>query len=152
MLGDLIKSALGPILDGVLRFIPDKNKREEARENFELQMLGAMQGLIQGQLKINEVQAQHGSIFVAGARPFIMWVCGVALGWNYLLQPIFNWGIYVTVLSGHIDMETANSLQAPTLDTGELTTILLGMLGLGGLRTYEKRLGVARSDIKKEGK
>lgn len=149
MLGDLVKGALGPILDGVLRFIPDKNARAEAKEQFEGQMLSAMTNLVQGQLKINEVQAQHGSIFVAGARPFIMWVCGVALGWNYLLQPIFNWGVYVLVLQGSIDMTVAETLQAPTLDTGELTTILLGMLGLGGLRTYEKRLGVARNDIKK---
>lgn len=140
MLGDLVKGALGPILDGVLRFIPDKNARAEAKEQFEGQMLSAMTNLVQGQLKINEVQASHGSIFVAGARPFIMWVCGVALGWNYLLQPIFNWVIFVN------GMDVA---AAPTLDTGELTTILLGMLGLGGLRTYEKRLGVARSDIKK---
>jgi len=149
VLGDLVKGALGPILDGVLRFIPDKNARAEAKEQFEGQMLSAMTNLVQGQLKINEVQAQHGSIFVAGARPFIMWVCGVALGWNYLLQPIFNWGVYVLVLQGSIDMTVAETLQAPTLDTGELTTILLGMLGLGGLRTYEKRLGVARNDIKK---
>jgi hypothetical protein len=52
-------------------------------------------------------------------------------------------------LQGSIDMDMAQTLSAPTLDTGELTTILLGMLGLGGLRTYEKRLGVARNDIKK---
>lgn len=149
MLSELVKGALGPILDGILKFIPDKNARAEAKEQFEMQMLSAMTNLVQGQLKINEVQAQHGSIFVAGARPFIMWVCGIALGWNYLLQPIFNWGVYVLVLQGSIDMDMAQTLSAPTLDTGELTTILLGMLGLGGLRTYEKRLGVARNDIKK---
>lgn len=139
MFGDLLKGVIGPIVDGFLKFIPDKNARAEAKEQIENQMLTAMTSLVQGQLQINQTQAQHGSIFVAGARPAIMWICGVALGWNYILQPILNWGMFVY---------GADIAAAPQLDTGELTTILLGMLGLGGLRTYEKRLGVARSDIK----
>lgn len=135
---NLIKSALGPILDGVLRFIPDKNERARAKEQFEMQMLGTMTGLVQGQLEINKQEAQHSSIFVAGWRPAIGWICGTALGWNYILQPILSWAAF---LAG------ADLGDSPTLDTAELTTILLGMLGLGGLRTYEKRLGVARTSI-----
>lgn len=139
MLGNLIKGALGPIMDGVLRFIPDKNKRAEAKEQMESQMLTAMTALVQGQLQINMKEAEHGSIFVAGWRPFIGWVCGCALVWNFLFRPIATWVafLYGVDLSG-----------APILDTGELTSILLGMLGLGGLRTYEKRLGVARTGVK----
>ena len=140
MLGDLIKGALGPIMDGVLRFIPDKNERERAKEQFEGQMLSAMTGLVQGQLEINMKEAQHGSIFVAGWRPAIGWICGIALGWNYIFQPIILWFAFLYGVDG-LD-------QAPKLDTAELTTILLGMLGLGGLRTYEKRLGVSRTGIK----
>ena len=136
---NLIKEAIGPIMDGILRFIPDRNKREEAKEQFEGQMLSALTGLVQGQLAINMKEAQHGSIFVAGWRPAIGWICGIALGWNYILQPIISW---IAFASG-IDLAAA-----PQLDTAELTTILLGMLGLGGLRTYEKRLGVARSGVK----
>lgn len=139
MLGDLVKGALGPIMDGVLRFIPDKNERAKAKEQFETQMLAAMTGLVQGQLQINMKEAQHGSIFVAGWRPAIGWICGIALGWNYILQPIVLW---VAFLSGVEGLD-----KAPKLDTAELTTILLGMLGLGGLRTYEKRLGVARAGL-----
>jgi hypothetical protein len=135
----MVKGVLGPIMDGVLRFIPDKNKREEAREQFESQMLVAMTSLVQGQLEINKVQAQHGSIFVAGARPAIMWICGAGIAWNFVVRPILMWGAFV------FGVDIGN---APELDTSELTTILLGMLGLGGLRTYEKRLGVARESIK----
>ena len=135
----LIKAALGPILDGVLRLIPDKGARAKAKEQFESQMLGAMVGLVQGQLEINKIEAQHQSIFVAGWRPAVGWICGVALGWNYILQPIISWGVFIY----GVDLA-----EAPRLDTAELTTILLGMLGLGGLRTYEKRLGVARNSIK----
>ena len=138
MLGSLIKAALGPILDGVLKLIPDPKAREEAKEKLESDMLTAMTGLVEGQLEINKVEAQHGSIFVAGWRPGIGWICGIALGWNYIIQPIGSWiaFIYGADLEG-----------MPKLDTGELTTILLGMLGLGGLRTYEKKLGVDRKSI-----
>ena len=139
MFGELLKGVLGPIVDGFLKFIPDKNKREEAKEQLESQMLLAMTGLVQGQLAINQKEAEHGSIFVAGWRPAIGWICGGALGWNFVIQPIASWAAF---LSG-IDLDGM-----PTLDTGQLTTILLGMLGLGGLRTYEKRLGVARTGIK----
>lgn len=135
----IIKAAVGPILDGILRLIPDKNERERAREQFESQLLGALVGLVHGQLEINKIEAQHTSIFVAGWRPAIGWICGAALGWNYLLQPIIAW---VAVVNGF------DLAKAPELDTAELTTILLGMLGLGGLRTYEKRLGVARTSLK----
>ena len=69
MLGNLLKGALGPILDGVLRLIPDKSARAEAKEQFEGQILNAMTSLVEGQLRINEKEASHGSLFVAGWRP-----------------------------------------------------------------------------------
>ena len=135
---DILKAVIGPIIKPLIDRIPDKNERARAQEQIESQMLTAMTSLVQGQLSINEKEAQHGSIFVAGWRPAIGWICGVALGWNYILQPIINW----VAFANGIDLQ-----EAPKLDTAELTTILLGMLGLGGLRTYEKRLGVARKDI-----
>lgn len=138
MLSDLVKGALGPIMDGVLRFIPDKNKRAEAKEQFESQMLVAMTSLVQGQLEINKQEAQHKSLFVAGWRPSVGWVCSLALAWNFIFQPLLSWIFF----SYGLDLE-----DAPRLDTGELTTVLLGMLGLGGLRTYEKRLNVASENM-----
>jgi hypothetical protein len=141
MLANLIQGALSPILDGVLRLIPDKNKRAEAKEQFEGQMLAAMTALVQGQLEINKEQAKHSSVFVAGARPFIMWVCGFALMWQFLLEPMATWS-----LLAFAQPETVPPF--PELDIGPLMTLLLGMLGLGGLRTYEKRLGVERNSIK----
>ncbi len=139
MFGDLLKSALGPIMDGVLRFIPDKNARAEAKEQFEGQILAAMTSIVQGQLSINMKEAEHASIFVAGWRPAIGWICGTGLLWNYVLQPIIMW---VGFLFGY-DLSAA-----PNLDIGELMGLLGGMLGMGGLRTYEKRLGVARTGVK----
>ena len=138
MIGDLIRQAISPILEGVLRLIPDKAARAAARERFEVDMLTAMTSLVAGQLAINQTEAQHKSLFVAGWRPGVGWICALALGWNFLAQPIITWGF---VISGH------SIAEAPQLETGELTTILLGMLGLGGLRTYEKRLGVASNNM-----
>ena len=138
MFGDLLKGVIGPIVDGFLKFIPDKNKRAEAKEQMEGQMLTAMTSLVQGQLDINKAEAKHASIFVAGWRPGIGWICGAALAWNFIIQPIVSWGAFI----GGVDL-----VGMPTLDTGELTTILLGMLGLGGLRTYENRLVVARDKV-----
>ena len=141
MLGDLLSKALGPIMDGVLRFIPDKNERSRAKELFETQMLGAMSSIVQGQLAINAKEAEHGSIFVAGWRPAIGWICGFALGWSFVLQPMATW----TILVVGVDLP-----DLPVIELGPLLSILMGMLGLGGLRTYEKRLGVARTGVKND--
>ena len=140
MLAGLIKGALGPIMDGVLRLIPDKNKRAEAKEQFENQILAAMTALVQGQIATNLKEAEHGSIFVAGWRPFIGWICGFALAWSFILQPFLDWGLFVF----NVDIKAS-----PKIELGPLLSILMGMLGLGGLRTYEKRIGVARTDTKK---
>ena len=135
---ELIKNALGPIFEGVLRFIPDRNERERAREAFEGQLLDALVGLVQGQIDTNIEQAKHPSVFVAGARPFLLWVCGFGYLWQYLLAPWLGW--IGQIIDPTIPLP-------PSLDIGPLATLTLGMLGLGGLRTYEKRLGVARNSL-----
>ena len=143
MIGDLIKSMIGPIIGPLIDRIPDPNERARAKEQVEAQMLAAMTSLVKGQLEINKAEAQHKSLFVAGWRPGVGWICALALGWNFILQPIMAWAF---VISGYAIAD------APVLETGELTTILLGMLGLGGLRTYEKRLGVASENMGKKDK
>jgi hypothetical protein len=140
-IGTLITSLLGPILEPLINLIPNKNDRARAREQAEAQIVTAMTGLVQGQLEINKVEAQHGSIFVAGWRPAVGWICGISLGWNFIIHPMLLWLAFI-LPDIPIDLSTA-----PQLDTGELMTVLLGMLGLGGLRTYEKRVGVARAKM-----
>lgn len=118
---------LKPAVDKVLEFIP--NPAEKQRHKAEIEKLlvdAAMQGAL-AQLEVNKAEAQHKSIFVAGGRPFIMWVCGVGLLFNVLLSPILSiW------------------FEMPDVDMDILYPVLMGMLGLGGLRTYEKLKGVAR--------
>ena len=84
--------------------------------------------LIELQTKINAVEAQHRTLFVAGWRPFIGWICGVALAYNFVIRDLFIW-------------LTQTTEAPPALQMDHLMTVLLGMLGLGGLRTYEKIKG-----------
>jgi len=81
-----------------------------------------------GQIEVNKAEAQSSSIFVAGWRPFIGWVGGLALAYTYIVAPTAVW---VAELNGA-------TAQLPTIDTGVLFNLILAMLGFGGLRTYEK--------------
>lgn len=81
--------------------------------------------LLEIQTKINELEAKHRTVFVAGWRPFIGWVCGIALAYNFVIRDLFIWAIKPEVVPPALQME-------------HLMTVLLGMLGLGGLRTFEK--------------
>ena len=93
------------------------------------------QELAKGQLEINKAEAQHRSIFVAGWRPFLGWCLSFAMAWHFVLAPMTlficsAFEIYVPDL--------------PVFDMDSLMTVLLGMLGLGGLRTVEKVKGLTK--------
>jgi hypothetical protein len=88
----------------------------------------------EGQNQVNKVEAAHPSIFVAGWRPFIGWVCGFGIGAKFVFIPV---GVWVCSL---FDIQTT----IPAIETGELLTLVLGMLGLGGLRTFEKYTGATK--------
>ena len=92
----------------------------------ELENLG-----MQAQSRINEVEAANTNVFVSGWRPFIGWICGFGLGTKFIFIPI---GVWVCSL---LDIKPI----VPVIETGELMTLILGMLGLGGLRTFEKFTG-----------
>ena len=87
------------------------------------------------QAAVNRVEAAHRSRFVAGWRPFIGWICGAALAWNFVLRDLLVWGLALW----------APGVAAPAaLQLEHLMTVLMGLLGLGGLRTFEKIAGRAR--------
>jgi hypothetical protein len=83
------------------------------------------QKLIELQGEINKIEAQHRTIFVAGWRPFIGWVCGFALAYNFVLRDLLIWFL-------------GPEQVPPALQMEHLMTVLVGMLGLGGMRTFEK--------------
>jgi hypothetical protein len=84
------------------------------------------------QTEINKIEAQHASIFIAGWRPFIGWICGLALGFNFILNPLIVW----------VSKIFAKDVTPPMLDMSELYPLVLALLGLGVYRTYEKARSV----------
>lgn len=116
---DLAKTAVNAIW-------PDKTEQEKAQ-------LAAAVTLVQGQLSVNQAEAASPSVFVAGWRPFIGWVCGSACAWNWIGFPVAK---FACSYFGH-------PLALSPADLSELWPLLMGMLGLGGLRTVEKIKGVA---------
>lgn len=131
---------IGPVADLVntvlKRVLPAEKMSEEVRAKLEAEVTLELtkmdwQGTL-GQLDINKEEAKHESMFVAGWRPFIGWVCGTAFAYNFVVQPFF---FFITAKYGY-DLSAM-----PQLDTSSLTTVLLGMLGIGGLRTFEKWSG-----------
>jgi len=117
-------SAIGSAFDKIFT-----SKEEKAQAQLLLEKLRQQPYLLQAE--INRVEASHRSIFVAGWRPFIGWVCGVGFLWAFLGHPIFEWVVTL--------MEV--ELVAPVLETDHLLELVLAMLGLGGLRTVEKLNG-----------
>ena len=105
---------------------PDKSEQEK-------QQIAAAVMVVQGQIDTNKEEAKSPSIFVSGWRPFIGWVCGMACAWNWIGLKI---ALFIAAYLGHV-------LSIQPADISEMMPILLGMLGLGGLRTAEKINGVA---------
>ena len=126
-----------PIIDGVIkigsqlidRFIPDPTKKMEA----ELEWARLVASSELAQIEVNKTEAAHESVFVSGWRPAIGWICGASFAWSFVVQPFLVFGLAVAGV-------TIPPL--PVLDNAELMAILLGMLGLGGMRSWDKRNGV----------
>ena len=123
---DPVTAGLGLVDTVISRIWPDKTEQEK-------QQLAAAVSLVQGQIAINQAEASNPSILVSGWRPFIGWVCGMACAWNWIGLKI---ALFVAAYLGH-------ELKLAPADIGEMMPVLLGMLGLGGLRTAEKINGVA---------
>ena len=129
----------GKLID---KIFPDPQARAAAQlelmklaQNGELAQLTAETELAKAQAEINQAEASSASLFVSGWRPFVGWVCGLGLAVQFLVAPLVG---FLASLAGR-------QFSIPTLDMSVLLTLLFGMLGLGGMRTFEKMKGVARS-------
>jgi len=122
-------SALFEVGSKVLdRVLPDPAQQAAAKlELLKLQQNGEL-AQITGQMEINKAEAASSSLFVSGWRPSIGWICGAGFAVQFVIGPLAEWG---SVLAGH-------PVKFPQMDTGTMMPLLLGMLGLGGLRTAEK--------------
>ena len=131
----LLAAVLPAVMEVAGRFLPeDKEKRAQAEREIQAKLTDSLAQVDLAQLGINKVEAAHRSIFVAGWRPFIGWTCGVALAYTYVVQPILVFGL----------AQTGYLIDLPGVDITALMPVLMGILGLGGLRSWEKIKGVAR--------
>ena len=124
-----LTALIGPATKLIGKFVRDKDKAAQLSHEISTMAEKHAQELAKGQLAINKEEAKSGNIFIAGWRPFIGWSCGVALVWHFIAAPFI---IFFAALFG------ATLPPLPEFDMGSLMTVLMGMLGLGGLRTFEK--------------
>jgi len=125
----ILNSLIAPVTSLLDKVIEDKDQRNALAHEISTMADRHAQELAKGQLEVNAVEAAHKSLFVSGWRPAIGWICGFALMYSTILAPIL--GIWFTV---------------PSVDSSLLTSVLMGMLGLGAMRTFEKTKSVARNN------
>jgi hypothetical protein len=127
---------LGPVLelgkDLIGRFFPDPEKRREAEAEFLKQAMDGELKQVIAQMEINAKEAMHPSVWVAGGRPFYLWVGGVGFAYACIVQPILTW---VARIKGWPEPPEANN--------DLLWVVITGLLGISSLRSFEKTKGVA---------
>jgi hypothetical protein len=126
---NILTSLIQPVSGLLDKFIEDKDTKNALAHEISTMAERHAQELAKGQLEVNKVEAAHKSLFVSGWRPAIGWISGFALMYSTILAPIL--GIWFVV---------------PPVDSSLLTTVLMGMLGLGAMRTVEKTKNVARNN------
>ena len=131
----ILSAVLPSVMEVAGRFLPeDKEKRAAAEREIEAQLSVHLAKIDLAQLDINKTEAAHRSVFVSGWRPAIGWMCGCAMGLNFIVFPLAS---FVLAQTGHL-------VELPALDMSEMMPVLMGLLGLGGLRTVEKLKHVSK--------
>ena len=124
----LFNLLVGPITGLLDKVVPDKDQREKLAHEIATLAEKQAHSQIMAQMEVNKQEAAHKSLFVAGWRPSVGWVCCLAMAFNYIGFPLLS----------------AAGIETTTLELDTMLPVLLGMLGLGGMRSYEKSAGVAR--------
>ena len=115
-------------------------RAQEIEQGIVLAQMAYDKAQVEGQLAVNKAEAESGSTFKGGWRPAVGWVCVSGLFYEFILRPILPWAIKVAALAtGMVSVVP----EMPTTPMDTLMTLLFGMLGLGGMRMYEKVKGVA---------
>lgn len=134
----MLEALIGPVTGLLDKFVEDKDQKARLAHEIATMAEKHAHESAMAQVEVNKAEAQHRSIFVAGWRPFIGWTCGVALAYHFVLYPIIVFGLAV------VPDVPLQAEELPTFDMSSLMTVLMGMLGLGGLRTYEKTKGLTK--------
>lgn len=120
------------LVPGIVKSMFPSAEDEEKAQALQLELVKAIMSVQTAQLEVNKAEAASTSLFVAGWRPGLAWICTFAFAYTYIISPIVN---YILLSKGIMPI--------PQLGVDELNTVLMGMLGLGGLRTVEKVAGTA---------
>ena len=135
----MLTALIGPVSNLLGKFIEDKDQKNKLAHDLATIAQKHAQELAKGQIEANVVQAKHPSLFVAGARPAIMWICALGLLTQFFIMPIAEWATVIWM----------PEVLLPELNTGELMTLTLSLLGLGRMKSSEKTKEEPRENMKK---
>lgn len=139
-IAEVISGAIGPVANLIDELFTSDEERLSKQE--ALERLRQIPGI--AQVKLNTVEAAHRTIWVAGWRPFIGWTGGSVIAYHFILQPMAQYGIRIYAALHPEAAGLAEIADLPTLDTGPIFALIMGMLGMGGLRSWEKNKGLAK--------
>ena len=131
----MLQALIGPVASLLDKFIPDADTKNKLAQEIATMAQRHAHEANMGNLEINKTEAQHRSLFVAGWRPFLGWGLSFAMIWHFVLVPLIT---FICAFAG-VDIP-----ELPHFDMESLMTVLLGMLGLGGLRSFEKAKGLTK--------
>ena len=131
----MLDKLIGPVSSLLDKFVEDADQKAKLAHEIATMSQRHAQELALAQINVNAAEAASGSLFKGGWRPFIGWTCGLAFFYHFVGQPL---AIFILTVSG---MEIP---ALPEFEMGTLLTVLGGMLGIGGLRTYEKQKGLTQ--------
>ena len=130
----MLQTLIGPVASLLEKFIPDKDLRSKLSHEIATMAEKNAHEQIKAQLDINKTEAQHNSLFVSGWRPAVGWTCCLGMAANFLIIPMTNFALALA----------SSNISIPLIDLETMLPVLLGMLGLGGMRSFEKSKGVSR--------
>ena len=130
----MIDKLIGPVTGLLDKFIEDKDQKAKLAHEVATMAQRHAQELAKAQLEVNKAEAQHKSIFVSGWRPAVGWCCVFGMMGNFMVIPFANFVLALLEIN----------VSVPLIDTATMMPVLMGMLGLGAMRTYEKRTGVSK--------
>ena len=130
----MIEQLIGPVTGLLDKFIQDKDQKAKLAHEVVTMAQRHAQELAKAQLEVNKAEAAHNSMFVAGWRPAVGWCCVLGMAGNFLIIPMANFTLALMEVQVNI----------PLIDLETMMPVLMGMLGLGAMRSYEKVKGVSR--------
>ena len=131
----MLQSLIGPVTGLLYKFVEDKDQKAKLAHDLATMADKHAQQIALAQIEVNKAEAASGSLFKGGWRPAVGWVCAIAFAYHFIIKDLIIFGA---------SFAGAELPELPEFDMGTLLTVLGGMLGIGGLRTYEKQKGITK--------